>query len=114
MTFGGVGFGNWIPAVLYARSGVSIAQGAQDAKRIVIRREKPDHPSPKPIEFMQWIVGLFTEPGDLVVDPFAGSGSTGVACINLGRDFLGFEIDEGYCELARRRLAGAQPPLVLT
>lgn len=70
------------------------------------------HPTQKPILLMQWIVRLCCPEGGLVLDPFAGSGSTGVACVNLGRDFLGFELDPGYCDLARRRLAGAQEPLL--
>jgi site-specific DNA-methyltransferase (adenine-specific) len=69
------------------------------------------HPTAKPPELAAWFIRLHSQPGDLVLDCFMGGGSTGVACVNLGRDFLGFEIDEGYCEMARRRLQAAQPPL---
>ncbi len=74
--------------------------------------EKTAHPCQIPEALLRRIVGACCPEGGLVLDPFAGSGSTGVACVNLGRDFLGFELDPGYCDLARRRLAGAQEPLL--
>ena len=54
---------------------------------------------------MEWLVRLVTRPGALVLDPFCGSGSTGVACRRLNRSFLGIEKDAEYCEVARRRIA---------
>ena len=50
------------------------------------------------------LISLFTNPGDLVLDPFCGSGSTGVACLRLGRRFIGIEKDEKYAQLAHERL----------
>lgn len=64
-----------------------------------------EHPTTKPIPLMMELVEKFTNPGDLVLDPFCGSGSTGVACIRLGRKFIGIEKDETYASLARERLA---------
>lgn len=64
------------------------------------------HPTVKPLALMLELVDLFSEPGELVLDPYAGSGSTGVACRQLGRRFLGFEIDAQYAEVAARRLRG--------
>ncbi len=110
---GAVGFGNWIPALLYCADDKSVYRQAQDAKRIVIGGDMPPHPSPKPIEFMRWIVGTFSEPGELVCDPFCGSGTTGVACMELGRRFVGIELSENYCAMARRRINAAQPPLLV-
>lgn len=79
---------------------------ASDAQRIVVGRDdKPDHPSPKPISAMRWFVGRLAFPGDLVLDPFAGSGSTLIAAREQGCRAIGIEIDERYCELAARRLA---------
>jgi site-specific DNA-methyltransferase (adenine-specific) len=48
-----------------------------------------------------------------VLDPFCGSGTTGVACVNLERRFIGIDRDEDYCTMARRRLNAAQPPLAM-
>lgn len=66
------------------------------------------HPCPKPTALMQWIV-LSVSIGDgTILDPFTGSGTTGVACLKTGRKFIGIELDEGYCEVAARRLRHAE------
>jgi DNA modification methylase len=57
---------------------------------------------------MRWLIENTTEPGGLVLDPFLGSGTTAVAAIQTGRRFIGYEIDEGYCEIARKRIAEAR------
>jgi site-specific DNA-methyltransferase (adenine-specific) len=62
------------------------------------------HPTQKPLPLMTELVELFTDPGDIVLDPFAGSGSTGVACVRLGRRFIGIEKDATYAALATQRL----------
>lgn len=62
------------------------------------------HPTQKPIGVMRWLVELVTNPGDLVLDPFAGSGTTGVACVQTGRRFLGFELDQAFADRAVARL----------
>lgn len=64
-----------------------------------------NHPTPKPKQFIKEILGMFTKEGDLVLDPFAGSGSVAVACLQLNRNFIGFEIDQEYVRLANGRLA---------
>lgn len=65
---------------------------------------KGDHPCAKPVALMMELVSLYTQPGDLVCDPFAGSGTTGVACLALGRRFVGIEQDAGTFSTACRRL----------
>lgn len=69
------------------------------------------HPTQKPVALMERIIGLYTQPGDLVLDPYAGSGSVGVACVKTGRRFLGVEIVGEYAAIARQRIAAAQPAL---
>jgi DNA modification methylase len=66
------------------------------------------HPTQKPIALMKWCLERVSQPGDTVLDPFMGSGSTGVACVQLGRNFIGIEKDEGYFAIAQRRIAAAQ------
>jgi len=66
------------------------------------------HTTQKPLELMRALVADFTDPGDLVLDPFAGSGTTGVACRMLGRRFIGWEQNPDYAEIARRRIAGEE------
>lgn len=69
------------------------------------RGDKP-HPSTKPIGLMGDIAIDFTDPGETILDPFAGSGTTGVACNQLGRNFIGWERDANYHAIAMRRLNG--------
>ena len=73
------------------------------------------HPTEKPISLMSELLGDFTRPGDLVLDPFMGSGTTGVACVKLGRRFIGIEIEEHYFDIACTRIEEAtkQPDLFI-
>ena len=66
------------------------------------------HPTQKPIVLMKWIIETYTRPGQVILDPFMGSGTTGVACVQTGRDFIGIEIDPGYFAIAERRIKDAQ------
>lgn len=72
------------------------------------------HPNQKPLPLMQWCIERISEGGDLILDPFMGSGTTGVACANLGRKFIGIEIEEKYFDIALRRIETAylQPRLI--
>ena len=65
------------------------------------------HPTEKPVSLMLELVDLFTFSGDTVLDPFMGSGTTGIACAKTGRDFIGIEEKEKYFDLACRRMEGA-------
>ena len=62
------------------------------------------HPTQKPLPLIQYLVEVSSNPGDVVFDPFMGSGTTGVACVNTGRRFIGMELDEGYFEIAKNRI----------
>lgn len=62
------------------------------------------HPTEKPAALVEWFINLTTEPGDLILDPFAGSGTTLEAAKSCGRRAIGIEIEERYCELAANRL----------
>lgn len=62
------------------------------------------HPTQKPVRLIERLLALVTKKGDLVLDAFMGSGSAGVACINTGRKFIGYEIDDEYFEIAKERL----------
>jgi len=61
------------------------------------------HPSQKPVKLLRWLVRSYTDEGDHVLDPFCGSGTTGVAALREGRTFTGIEKDEEYAEKARAR-----------
>jgi len=66
-----------------------------------------DHPCPKPLGTMKWLVSRVSLSGQHVLDPFMGSGTTGVAAVKLGRRFTGIEIDPGYFDIACRRISAA-------
>ncbi len=80
---------------------------------IVGGHERTEHPTQKPVELISEWVENSCPPGGTVLDPFMGSGTTGVACAKTGRNFIGIEIDEKYFKIARRRIedAYAQPLL---
>lgn len=67
--------------------------------------EQKQHPTQKPIGLIEWCLG-FTS-GELVLDPFMGSGTTGVACANLGRKFIGIEVESKYFDISCERIAAA-------
>jgi site-specific DNA-methyltransferase (adenine-specific) len=73
------------------------------------KREKVfgNHPTQKPLELMKRLIALCTLEGDTVLDPFCGSGSTGVACVSLGRNFLGIDLDQSFLDLATKRIESA-------
>lgn len=66
------------------------------------------HPTMKNVECLEWLIQISSNPGDIVFDPFMGSGSTALAAIQTGRLFLGSEIENSYCELAQHRILNAQ------
>jgi site-specific DNA-methyltransferase (adenine-specific) len=108
-----------LPERLHAQSGG--AQGAQGALARgeaeyqqeslglnVVKRVRNHHPTVKPVALMRWLCRLVTPPGGLVLDPFAGSGTTGIACVLEGFRFLGIEEDSGYLAIAQARIAHAE------
>lgn len=66
------------------------------------------HPTQKPVALMEYLIRTYTNEGETVLDFTMGSGTTGVACVNTGRRFIGIERDEGYFEIAQGRVAKAQ------
>lgn len=62
------------------------------------------HPTQKPVALFEYLIQTYTNPGDIVLDNCMGSGTTAIACINTKRRFIGFEQDEKYCEIARKRI----------
>lgn len=73
---------------------------------VVPNRNGKVHPTQKPIELLEWLIKTYSNENDLVLDNTMGSGSTGVACINLNRDFIGIEMDKSYFEIAKSRIEG--------
>jgi DNA modification methylase len=65
----------------------------------------PKHPAPYPLEFAERLIRMFSFVGDTVLDPFMGTGTTNLACARWGRNSIGIELDTGYFDLARKRVA---------
>lgn len=74
--------------------------------KALARRDGNFHPTQKPVEIMEWCLTFIPE-GKVVVDPFMGSGSTGVACIKMGRPFIGIDVDPKYFDITCSRLTKA-------
>ena len=72
------------------------------------KREERYHPTQKPETLMRQLILTYTQEGDTILDPFMGSGTTGVACVQTGRNFIGIEIEPKYYEIAEKRIAEAQ------
>lgn len=77
-----------------------------------ISKDKTPHPCQMPIKVMENIISILPK-DKIILDPFMGSGTTGVACKNLDREFIGIELDEKYFEIAKNRIESHNPPLEL-
>jgi len=95
---------NFLPVLFYG-----IPPAAGQHRPMVIRStaisDGDDHPTIKPLEWVRWLVLLGSKEGDLILDPFMGSGTSLRAAKDLGRRAIGIEIEEKYCEIAARRLS---------
>jgi len=118
------GWSQWQPILIYGAdpaSGFGHHNGFLRSDRIhfsggqadIVKADGGCHTCPKPVTFMKRLVGRFSNEGETVFDPLMGSGTTGVACVNLGRKFIGAEIEEAYFDIACRRIeqACSQPRL---
>lgn len=107
----GAGLGRWgftvfHPILFYGKGLKHTRQGPSGFESFAISEEN-GHPCPKPIEWMMWAVNKSTNCGESVLDPLMGSGTTGVACANLGRKFIGIEIERKYFDIACERIEAA-------
>ena len=108
------GFSCWQPILVYGKDPyLATCRGRRPDTYVQyknIKSEKNGHPCPKPMSFMKWWIDRVTgEKTDVtILDPFMGSGTTGVACVQTGRNFIGIEIEPKYYEIAEKRIAEAQ------
>jgi len=75
-------------------------------------KERTSHPTQKPLKLMMRYVRIGCPTGGVILDPFMGSGTTGVACVQTGRSFIGIELNKEYFDLAKQRIETAQPRLL--
>jgi len=93
-----------MPSVEYASKQQNSGDNHLGNPRVSVPEAQNHHPTVKPQKLMQYLVTMITPPGGVVLDPFMGSGSTGVAAVNLGHEFIGIEQDDEYIEIARARI----------
>lgn len=77
-------------------------------QKFCTEKSKSKHPTQKPIALLEYLIRTYTNEGETVLDFTMGSGSTGVACVINNRNFTGIELDDGYFEIAKRRIEEAQ------
>ena len=111
------GFSCWQPIIVYGKDPF-LATGKGCMPDTMFMRRSNDinndgHPCPKPFNVMRWIIWRTTKDGDLVYDPMMGSGTTGVACVQLGRNFIGCEINPTYFAIAEKRIKQAQQQMIM-
>lgn len=101
-------YGNQTEIVLFAHKGRHRLRAGRDVNLWRIPRPPAgDHPTPKPIDLMARMIRNSSDVGETVLDPFMGSGTTGVAAVKLGRRFIGIEIEPKYFDIACRRIEAA-------
>lgn len=113
--FGKAGYSMWQPILMYGKDmeGFGNINGHTKTDSVhfpdgngigFLGEDRADHPCPKPVKVMRWLVERFSRETDTIIDPFAGSGTTGVACVKTERRFIGIELSEKYCAIAKRRI----------
>lgn len=117
-TFGKLGFSQWQPILYYGKDldGFGSVNGSLKSDRIHFAggSAKIDgaaggiHTCPKPLGFMRRLLNRFTNDGETILDPFAGSGTTGVAAVQMQRTFIGIEREPAYFDIACKRIEDAQ------
>lgn len=106
-THGPWGFTTFQPILYYGKDWRA-GKGPLPSGRLLTERAEPNgHPCPKPVGAWGWLIDKACPEGSLVLDPFAGSGTGGVACLNSERRFIGIEREPAYCAIARQRIADA-------
>jgi DNA modification methylase len=107
------GWNFWQPVLVYGTDpDIRLRMRRPDAIRMTanVPNDGRPHPCPKPLPFMRKLVNrVAPSPADVILDPFMGSGTTGVAAIQLGHKFVGIELNAGYLAIAKRRIAQATP-----
>lgn len=97
---------NWL-AEQVARAAQSVWAEAGDGVWVMRTESGSKHPAPFPVELPRRLILLYTKIGDVVLDPFMGSGSTGVAAVEQNRRYIGYDNSAEYCRMAEERIAGS-------
>ena len=94
--------------IIFIQKGRRMINGKRDPNIFKFARTgNKNHPTEKPVDLCEYLLSKFSDEGDIVLDPFMGSGTTGVACKNLSRELIGIELDETYFNIAKQRIIEA-------
>lgn len=100
-----LGFNDWEPHLVYGRTKNRLYMHDYFQTKPSPKKGTYDHPCPKPVEWAEWIIQRATEEGNLIYDPFLGSGTVAVVAERLGRNWIGSEISPKYCKVAEERIS---------
>lgn len=107
------GFSIWEPILVYGKPVKKVWQDAINLPDVANHtKDGAFHKCPKPEKLLRWLIENFTNPGDRVLDPVSGSGTTCKAAFQLSREYLGIEIDPKIAKLSLARVRNSQPPLL--
>lgn len=107
-------YGNKTEFITYAQKGRRHLNGKRNTNVLEFDRvSKLEHPTQKPVDINEFLLSKSSVIGDTVFDPFMGSGTTGVACKNLNRNFIGIEKDDKYFEIAKKRIESVELKLAI-
>lgn len=101
------GYNAWEPICIYGKmpKGKKIGQDFYLCNTLNLAKgPESEHPCPKPLKLMRWLVHNFSNEGDLIMDPFMGSGTTAIACIKEKRDYVGSEMNPDYIKITDKRI----------
>jgi site-specific DNA-methyltransferase (adenine-specific) len=94
-----------IEFIIFIHKGRRMINGKRDPNIFKFSRTGNKlHPTEKPVDLCEYLISKFSDEGQTILDPFMGSGTTGVACKNLNREFIGIELDKGYFDIAEARI----------
>lgn len=97
-----------IEFIIFIHKGRSLIRGKRDPNIFRFKRTGNIlHPTEKPVDLCEYLISKFSDKDHIVLDPFMGSGTTGIACKNLKRNFIGIELDENYFSIAKKRIREA-------
>ncbi len=99
-----VGFNDWEAHLVYGKTRSDLMMHDFFQTRASYKKGSFGHPCPKPLDWAIWLIVKSTQEGDVVMDPFMGSGTVALACEKTGRRWIGIELDEKYCEIIAKRL----------
>jgi len=108
MVRGRIGFNNFMLCLIFSKGEAKLRNITKDVYKCSTsskQRNSIKHPTPKKVKAIHQLVKGFSNEGDLILDPFMGSGTTALACKQNYRNFIGFEIDSNYVETAQKRLS---------